>query len=296
VPRIEMPPMNPDDAPVSPYAPTVTMETSPVSPQYAPARAAADEPEPQDDEIATITPRRIPKRSTMVPTLLIFLIPYAIFTTAFIGYLLYTWPRLDNPLKKLPDVSNKGQPRLQVRHDTDLDADMKVALGKSIKVGDIEVTPVQVKRTQHNDLVLVFRAKNVSANVIFNPISLDYLKYSSASMAAGKPYTFLERQGEKDMSRRIYGGDLEWLRGESGNEKPFHGEIGPGQEATIHLITEAKHRKAVLARFVGGADPLVWRIQVRRGWVPVDGELISATTVIGIEFSTRDIVKTSEET
>jgi hypothetical protein len=37
--------------------------------------------------------------------------------------------------------------------------------------------------------------------------------------------------------------------------------------------------------------PLVWRVQVRRGLVNVRGSQVSATAVIGVEFSAKDIEK-----
>lgn len=294
-PRLQMPPRE-VAPPESNYAePTVSME--PVEPEYdePPHRSARNDYEEEEENLAPVAARRLPKKSTFVPTLLIFLVPYAVFTTAFIAYLLMNWPR-DNPLKKLPDNAPKGQPRVQIKHDLAIDPDMKVALQKSIRVGDIEVTPLQVKLTNYGDLVLVFRAKNLSDTYTFNPISDEYLKYTDRSMDAGKPYTFLERQSSKGQAfRRLYGGNLEWLKGSPGREQPFDGEIGPGQEAVIHVISEAKHRKELVPSFVNAAEPMVWRIQVRRGMVPVDGAPVSATTVIGVDFTARDIVRTNED-
>jgi hypothetical protein len=303
-PRIEMP--RDVTPPPAPNAPTVTMEPGPehVSagpPPFEqggrPAGNVSAGPPPfmeqaassQDQELAPFVPRKIDDRSMFVPIVLIFLVPYAIFTTAFIGYLLYSWPKEDNPLKTLPDPAGKGGPRLQVKHDLPLDQDMKTTLGRPIRVGAVEVTPLQVKHTSYGDLVLVFSAKNVSPDLVFNPISDDYLKYSAKSLDRGGPYTFLERVSKEKL--RIYGGNLEWFKGAPGHEKTFDGEIGPGEEATIHLVSDVKYRNREVASFLNAAEKLVWRVQVRRGFVPVDGKQISATTVIGVEFTARDILK-----
>jgi hypothetical protein len=286
----------PPRLPVSSTAPTVTMEPTPLA--YEPAAPEAvfqQGPSPAaSDDLASLTPpRRVVERSMFMPILLIFLVPYAIFTTAFIGYLLYTWPR-DNPLKNLPDNAPKGQPRFQVKHDYDLDKDMKTALGQPIRVGAIEVTPLKVKHTADNDLVLVFRAKNLSSNLVFNPTSDDFMKFSRKSLDAGKPYTFLERVSREKLPR-IYGGFLEWYKGPPGKEKLFDGEIGPGEEALVHLISEGDYRKREVGNFVKAKEPLLWRLQVRRGLVNVDGKDVPVTTVIGVEFTSRDIIREKDE-
>lgn len=293
-PQVQMPPLDLPPIPVSAAAPAVTMEPSSLA--YEPARPPTPsftESGPEEELSAFAPPRRVVERSMFMPILLIFLVPYAIFTTAFIGYLLYMWPR-ENPLKNLPDNAPGGKPRLQVKHDLDLDKDMKTTLGQPIRVGAIEVTPLQVKHTADNDLVLVFRAKNISSNMVFNPIADDYMKFSRQSLDAGKPYTFLERVSREKLPR-IYGGYLEWYKGPPGREQKFDGEIGPGEEALIHLISEDNYRKREVGNFVKAKEALVWRLQVRRGLVHVEGKDVSATTVIGVEFTSRDIVHEKDE-
>lgn len=287
LPQIEMPRMEPAPAPKSPPAQVQAYQHS--DPAPAPLMESIGAAT-ADADLQTFTPaRRVAQSSMLTPILLIFLVPYAIATTAFIGYLLYTWPR-DNPLKNLQDIGPNGKPRLQVKHDYDLDQDMKTVLGRPIRVGDIEVTPLHVKHTADNDLVLVFKAKNVSQNLIFNPIADDYMKFSRKSLTGAKPYTFLERLVTPALPR-IYGGNLEWYKGAPGREKSFDGDIGPGEEATIHLISELDYRKREVDNFVKARERLLWRVQVRRGLVRVDGKDISATTVIGVEFTARDIEK-----
>jgi hypothetical protein len=297
VPKIQMPAVD-MAAPPAPL-PTVSMEPAP-SPhvqaevpehaagmftEAAPAAAAAP-----DADLATFAPqRRVQDRSMLGPIMLIFLVPYAIFTTAFIGYLLYTWPR-DNPLKYLPDSSPKGQPRLQVKHDYQLDPDMKTTLGQPIRIGAIEVTPMHVKHNAESDLILVFKAKNISNNLVFAPLDQDYLKFSKKSLDSGRPYTFLERIS-KDKLNRIYGGDVDFFRGAPGREQRFDGEIGPGEEAVVHITSNEDYRKREVPNFVKAPERLVWRVQVRRGLIRVDGKDVPATTVIGVEFTARDIVR-----
>jgi hypothetical protein len=295
-PKIQMPPI--DVAPPPAPVPPVRMEPAPSphvhagAPENAPGMFTETPPAAAspDADLASFAPqRRIEDRSMLGPILLIFLVPYAIFTTAFIGYLLYTWPR-DNPLKFLPDNAPKGQPRLQVKHDYQLDPDMKTTLGQPIRVGAIEVTPLHVKHNAENDLILVFKAKNVSSNLVFVPLDQDYLKFSKKSLDAGRPYTFLERISKEKLNR-IYGGDLDFYRGAPGREQRFDGEIGPGEEALVHITSNEDYRKREVPNFVKAPEKLIWRVQVRRGLTHVDGKDVPATTVIGIEFTARDIVR-----
>jgi hypothetical protein len=294
-PRLEMPrELMERPEPISPTAPTVTMEPAAHEQvQAAPSASFTEQIVPgPHEELTPFVPRRVDDKSMFIPILLIFLVPYAIFTTAFIGYLLYTWPK-DSPLRNLQDPATKGGPRLQVKHDYPLDRDMTTALGQPIRVGAIEVTPVKIKQDGYGDLVLVFRAKNVSPDLVFTPISAEYMKYSEKSLDSGRPYTFLERTG-KDL-KRIYGGNVELLKGPADQERPFDGDIGPGEEAVVHLTTDVKYRNSEVPKFLKAAEKLVWRVQVRRGFVAVDGKQISATTVIGVEFAARDIVKDRTE-
>lgn len=301
-PRVEMPPELPPPPPM--YAiqaadatiamepeerPQPSEEETATSPFLGAAANITHQAAPAEQDLGALTPqRRFDDRGGLfMPILLIFLVPYAIFTTAFIAYLLYTWPK-DNPLKNLPDIGPRGQPRLQVKHDLPLDKDMKTALGQPIQVGDIKVTPLKVRLTPEQDLVLEFKAKNMSTNVSFNPIADEYMRYSKKSMDSGRPYTYLERVSGGNLNK-VYGGDLEWFKGSNRVDSDM--EIGPGEEAVIHLATDVYYRTREVPAIVKGKEPLVWRVQVRRGLVEVDGKGISATTVIGVEFTSRDIVK-----
>jgi hypothetical protein len=295
----------PPEPALSPFAPTVTLEPAPLPPEHLapPSHLSADlapapalsELESAGEDIAPVVPRNLPKRSMFLPTLLIFLIPYAIFTTAFIAYLLYSWPR-DNPLRRLPDTATKGSARQRVQHDFKLDPDMRVGLGQSLRVGEIEVTPLQVTRNPFGDLMLTFRARNVSQDQVFAPISEEYLRYGARSMEELKPYTFLERQHQFAVKQRIYGGHLEWVNNTTGKNRLFDGELNPGQEATIQITSDARYRDDVVPSMLKAPERLLWRVQVRRGLVPdEDGELVSATTVVGVDFAPRDIVNEDDE-
>ena len=72
------------------------------------------------------------------------------------------------------------------------------------------------------------------------------------------------------------------------------GIIGPREEAHIVLSTTDKYRPQV-ANLIKSNDEFLWRVQVRRGFVKVDGKDVPATAVIGVEFSASDIERDGKQ-
>src|SRR5262249_14421146 len=119
---------------------------------------------------------------------------------------------------------------------------------------------------------------NRSEDVEFNPVSDSYLRVDS--------YTYLEFLNREE---RIYGGY--WLATRKG--QPFDGRLGPGQSLTAQLTTGVDSRRKVQTVHPGGR--FLWRVQVRRGFMKVRGKDVSATAVIGVEFSGRDVTPGRED-
>src|SRR5262245_59799161 len=122
-PVLELPPRSPpprkpadDEAATMPASPSSEVLAAPGPKAEAEDRTATwpepDKSAPAPDfaadvptELAEqITPRRYtPKRSNLGPIMLIFLIPYAIFSTAFIAWLLYSNSKRPDPFEYLRD-------------------------------------------------------------------------------------------------------------------------------------------------------------------------------------------------
>jgi phage FluMu protein Com len=237
-----------------------------------------------NDDLTKLQPRRVAKGSAWASILLIFLIPYSILATAAVVYL---FSRLNqakqfDPLERLPDPRPKdGGPRYQerVQHDAPLPDRLKTRLGGSLNIGALEVNPLKVEKA-NDELILHLKMKNVSKNLIFNPISKEFLKTGAGNL----PYTYLEGGQPKI---RVYGGFPEWLKGATGHAGLFGGEIGPGEEELVRIVTPKS--KTDVNRILNSQEPLVWRVQVRRGFVDVGGNPVSATAVVGVEFQAKDI-------
>jgi hypothetical protein len=238
------------------------------------------------------------------------LISYSVLATIaiLILYLRPPQPSLDF----LPDIDGdlrgaKHQKRSALTYerlepDSPLPDRLKVALGRSIRLGDVEVTPERVAlrrvKVRHPDLsvsempgeslILYVRFKNASGDVVFSPTD-PYFDRLHKSSQDSKPYMFLEIAGQ-----RYYGGALPWSPGARLEERPIiEGQVfqvlQPGEQLSTLVCTDpdAEVGKA-LAGFRG---KLVWRIQVRRGLVRASEREVPATAVIGVEFTNADIEK-----
>jgi hypothetical protein len=279
------------------------------------ARPAAEGPRPA----ARTGPRRPSDRPSSASTILIFLVPYSIFMTVVALYFYYQSRQVKHPLEYLPDypAENPGTSRKeggkissifqQQKVDVPLPAKLRVALRRSIQVGALEVTPEKVEKTKvlfcvanrkpeasaRQSLVLTLRLRNLSADQFFCPTDPAFDARWQPGQA--KPYTFLEVG-----SQQFFGGPIPWeLHANKGDGKPTRQEylkgqegddlpLGPAEQRTTILATDPDNTKvwAVLRDYRG---PLLWRVRLRRGLVTVKDREMSASAVIGVEFSTSDI-------
>ncbi len=283
-----------DDLFGDPAMPSVEMPAeAPAEPRHDPQTiggfADSAPSAPAGGGLSELQRRPLPKQSGMGGLIaMVFLVPYAILTTLFIIYLLMNKPK--HPLDMLPDPSpTKGGARPlsreRVKHDYALAAHQKVAPGESLTVRSIEVKPERVKLTKEGHLAVTLRAKNLSADTIFTPVSDDFLRATEANPT----YTFVESTKVKFSS--LYGGFLALKKGQAGKETDTaEGDLGPGQEGLITITTMDKYDKLV-REIVKSDDTLVWRIQLRTGLVPHRGQAVSTTTIIGVAFNARQIEK-----
>ena len=247
-----------------------------------------------DADLTQFKRRPLYDKGVIQMSILIFLVPYAILTTLIIVYLLFFHAQGRNdPFQFLPDPASspkKGGPQpslLQPKHDQPLAANLRTTLKKPIKVGDLIVTPERVHLTEDGDLELYLRARNDSAKTKFEPINDSFVRYT-ANKAGNEPYTFLESRSKKISN--VYGGFLEYRKSFNGKkETPDSYVISPHEEAYIVLMTHFSYRAPHVTNIAKSNDEFTWRIQVRRGFVKVKGKDVSATAVIGVDFSAADI-------
>jgi hypothetical protein len=246
----------------------------------------ADDEEPADLSAMRARLAAARQSSNLAPTILVFLVPYAICCTGFIAYLLYMWPTIER-LDYLPDPRPGKQRPGQVfvpAHNSKLAANRKIPIGESVRIGDIEFTPLAVTRTAGGDLQLDFKAKNISSKVAFVPIEMEFFHTEPKKLP--KHYTFLEYAGQD--TPRIFGGYVQYYDTNFDKERKVGGELQPNEEELIRLTTEMKYRDEA-EKYKGGH--YLWRLQLRRGNVVYHGGEIPVSAVVGVEFSDSDIKK-----
>ncbi len=268
--------------------PTPATSFQDAAPEPAPSPLAF-EAGPQPEPVAATPlpapslPRRPQAGGSLGVFLLVLLVPYAVISTGALVWLIYQQrtrpPATFDPLERLPDPDPKQGGPKRVKFDAQLPDKLKTALGQPIRVGDIEVTPLKVDRVDEGGkqvLTLQLKFHNVSKDTAFDPLPPAFVYYRPRSRFDLKPYTFLQVGAEN-----AYGGNLEWVKPLP--RKGFDGVLYPRQQGTLLLQTHPRYSRVVelLDHHKGS---ILWRVQVRRGFVDVNGKDVSATAIIGVRI------------
>lgn len=260
--------------------------------------------------------------SSVLPILvLIFLVPYALFSTGVAIYLYYVKKDPPSPLEMMPDWpgdhpgASRNQSGAQVIDRVDpekvhLPDRLKVALGNTLSIGDLAVTPLSIEQrpiayvfensmaepafSSEEALVLNLKLRNISEDVTFVPTDPAFFQQWTGK---AKPYTLLDIGGKK-----FFGGACPWSpRGQAapgrresdpreyvqGQEAGFR-RLKPGQEVQTLVCSDPK-RTEVIKAVRSHTGPIVWRVQLRRGLVKVKEREVAASAVVGVVFEAKDI-------
>ena len=268
-----------------------------VSRPRKPAPKAEEAAEPVDEaDLSTLKRERpVYDRGVMPLIAMIFLIPYAIVTTTFIVYLVFfakqgsndPYEFLNDPMPNPNKGGAKRVSKAQPVHNHPLLAHRVVPIGKPIQVGDLLVTPERIQLTSEGDLRLILRAKNTSSNTAFEPMSDNYVRY--VANRDSKPFTFLESKSRSVSD--VLGGYLGYAKALNANEHTGNGYIRPNEQVFVILTTHEAYRAQEVAQIAAKNESFLWRVQLRRGLVKLSGKDVSATSVIGVEFSNAEIVR-----
>ena len=237
----------------------------------------------------------------------------------------------DHPFKAIPDFYGKYEKATGAEHRKQLSfqgmpdpkltvpPDLRVKLGEELTVGAVRVRPERVIQqpvelvkehaTRENTtngagegLILMLNVKNVSTDTTLHPDDPAFNRAFDKNQPP--PYTALQ------IGREVFYGPFAWppepelkdayLKGFRPADEP----LGPGQERDIPIpVAPSGFRVAEVGDAIGTLDlakkrredpPLLWRVQLRRGFVKAttdDGREVdvSATTVIGVEFTADQI-------
>lgn len=270
-------------------------------------------PEFDDPDPPRIAAPRTDKGGWFVIGFVIPLISYSVLMTFLAIIFYYRMSAVPHPFEALPDTEgeNKGAARRtssagRTSPINPVPAHLRVGLNQSITIGDLEVKPTKVEKTtiryvnrngkvdpdREPTLVLHLSMRNVSKNnVTFKPTDPYFLRVHKANQGVeGMPYTILDMG-----STRFPGGPLNWgsdgrggmradvyLEGQNASR-----ELAPDNEMTTLVCTNPSQRAPEQAKNFNGR--FLWRVQVRRGLVQARGRDVSATAVIGVEFTKAEI-------
>jgi hypothetical protein len=293
----------------------------------------APEPEaPAGEGLAAAIPRPVRRPSGggwFIPVIFVPLLVYAVLVT--ITAVVF-WNRLQqtppNPFDAMPDVdgdspgvhkAGKGaKARSALRYDRDLataplPAHLVTALGKPLRVGDLEVTPTKVERRRvrvfvsgfdrpepcdGDSLVLHLHLRSRAADYAFTPLD-NYFERWWRPPGGLPPLTLLEAGPD-----RLYGGPAHWYpRGsrDAGKREWVEGRkdfdpdgLAPGAEQETFVCTDGSDPRALRVLFGAGRQgpykgPMLWRVQVRRGLYEYRGRRVPAAAVVGVAFDSRDV-------
>jgi hypothetical protein len=288
------------DPPSNPFADAPTSATPPTEQQSSPSdvtipSAFTDSPTDAraQAEFAQFKPKPRKDRGVFLVIALIFLVPYAITMTFFVFFMWAYSGGNNDPLQYLRDPAplpkDGGPKRVQIKVPSPtakLAESRKAPLGNAIHAGDLQVTPLRVMLTNEGDLKLILRVRNVSTTCAFEPMHNSYVNVRRFDIR----YTHLDIRSKPEMEK-IFGGNLAFFKAKDATgDQESTPVLAPNEEITIVLETDQSYRDkfvSVIAKSTG--DEFTWRVQVRRGFVRVDNKDVSATTVIGVDFTSKDI-------
>jgi hypothetical protein len=268
-----------------------------------------------------------------IPLVFIPLILYAVLATAMIGFLyMRIQARPPSIWEQFPDVEGdtpgvrpkKGGVSLNFDRSEAtklLPENLRVKLGETLRLGDLEVTPLKVQRQRvkiltegfdqaeplpHDSLVLTLKFHNRAQECSFTPLD-NYFDRHYDGRQSSVPLTLLVAGTVK-----FYGGPAKWYPLDQnarnrerrewldlpGRKNVDRKGLAPGESMEACICTDGAD-PAVVAHLFGinqdgkrvsnaWSGKLLWRVQVRRGRIEYKGKNRSAAAVIGVEFTPRD--------
>ena len=299
---------------------------------------------PQNMDTSLTTEERFVPRNSSVSTqshresggpLVWVLLTYAVIATGAVVYLFYTKSVVigeqqstearQHPYMAIPDFFgqyDRAERKKPVRPEgmppvtLDLPSELKVPLGDTLVINDVEISPIKVEYrhavrycktrgetkfrpggTERPYYVLKLRVKNKSKDVVLHPADPAFdSKYSESTKAI--PYTGLMVGDRRFMGGPFYWPDTQYERqymtGQEQDEKPL--EPAEERDYLIYSVSEATEIRRVIENSTsGGKDlPITWRIQLRTGLdrskddAGTDRE-VSVCSVFGVMFNSSDI-------
>ena len=289
----------------------------------APLRAAADIPDEDELPPEPARPTRphgrrraaAPGAGGGVSKVALFaLIPYALIMTGLAVYGLFIKSGGEapkgHPLSTIPDnvgefpaADRKKLGQNAPKFDDKLPPELTVALGRTLDIGalqveplGVEIRPLTVVREAKGSnekrevsappgVVLRLKIRNTSDDLTVHPLDP---AFNRTARGTDQPATGLEVGG-----KTFWGGPIAWpfpsnvAREYEAAQEADAAPLKPHEAREYVVLSDTK--PAVVKGVRGAKDPILWRVQVRRGLVEYRGREVPVTAVIGIEFTAADV-------
>ena len=327
-PPPQLEPEQPDNGVAAPWLTTGPSEARPesVAPHLV-QHAATPPPSPDTGsqepapESALSVPRKARTAEGSAMFLPLLLIPLFLYAAGMTGLAVFLYLRIATKEKSLfeempdvdgdnPGIRKGGRPARIIKPKPleKLPEHLHVGLGKSLRLGDLEVTPLGIERRKvsvwvkgsdkpepcdNESLVLRLKLKNLSKDYAFTPIDNYFDRWYTGGSNA--PLTVLIAGNAK-----FYGGPAKWYeQGSSRNRRqwvdgrkdtdPVGLEPGESMETFVCTDGDDQQAAATLIRQPNHKGPLLWRVNLRRGLIEYNGRKYPAQCVIGVPFSLKDV-------
>jgi hypothetical protein len=293
----------PDPAPI---------EDSPFSSVEAPRADRGRERGGEDQPARRSRPATAAGGPPLFRTGFFILAPYALIVTilAIYGLFLKSGVPAGHPLANLPDTIGEFGPaekrksgKLRIP-EGDIPADQKVALGSKLEIGQLEIEPLAVNQrklrifaegrtgakqqtelTTSPALVMTMRIRNTSDDLTLHPLDPAFNRRTTGDEKIGT--------GLVVGKAAFWGGAISWPFSE--RVKRMYEEaqeadvtpLKPGESREYVVFSAASSR--VVSAVKNASDPILWRVQVRRGRIDFDGKDVPVTAIIGVEFHSSDV-------
>lgn len=281
---------------VDPEMPTTEM-TPPKAVAAPPAVASVRQSPPADPEI-TPTPTR---RRWLVPVLAV----YAVLATAVAIWGVLRGGDAGHPLSNIPDLFGEYDKadRKRVSHlpkpDDPLPPELKVALGSTRRIGDLEIEPLGVEEMKLTRVTTYDRGKEAT-QPLANPtlvLRVKLTNHSNVTFYPVDPAFQRKAQFTEPAVAGVYVGDKErylgspvpwpfakgvkrvYVTGQEGDDRPL--KPGESHEYLIAAADDARLTKAVQS----AAGPVMWKLHLRRGTTRYRFTDVSVSTLVGVEFA-----------
>jgi hypothetical protein len=324
----EPPPPPPKPRPASARpAPAASQPVAiPVQPQGLLVAATQEPIEELPEEEAAPKPKKKKKKSdsaapvassVILKVALLCVAGYAAVMTlvAIYGLFFKSGEKLDpgHPLSTIPDsfgefdpVSRKKVSQYKFPVDGKLPETQVAGLGGKIEIGQLAIEPVKIESRKLNVIIENSREKKTDTSLARRGESLVMqlrITNTSNEFPIFPMDPALTRKArvddEKPATRLIvgnqtfYGGAIVWpfpsnltRRYEEQQEKD-NIPLKPGETREYVVFTDSEQK--ILKAVKDSNDPLLWRVQVRRGLIEFKGKDVPVTAIIGVEFKAVDV-------